>query len=80
MTKHYIVETILKCFSQLVALKAELLNKQSQVQRVRTEGTTVIRKHPSKKKTVPSNAGVEERAKRDEEQKKEEEPTLERVS
>lgn len=60
-------------------MKAELLNKQSQVQRVRTEGNTIVRKQPSKKKTVPSNAGVEARAKRDEDQKKDEEPSLERV-
>ena len=66
----------------MVALKAELLNKQAQVQRSRiAAGSDKIRIRPTKKAVAEPkrNAGVEKRAKLDEDQKKEDEPTLEKV-
>ena len=66
----------------MVALKAELLNKQAQVQRNRiAAGSDKARIRPTKKPAAEPkrNTGVEKRAKHDEEQKKEEEPTLEKV-
>ena len=68
-----------------MALKAELLNKQSEVQRVKSsgQGPTKLRRpagstaagvHPSR------NKGVEERDRADQEQRQQEAPTLERVS
>jgi hypothetical protein len=64
----------------LVALKAELLNKQSQVQKVKTDGFKTIRNHPTKKVVLKQNSGVELRAKRDEEQIAEDQPTLDKVN
>jgi hypothetical protein len=64
----------------LVALKAELLNKQSQVQKVKTNGFKTIRNRPAKKVVLKQNSGVELRAKRDEEQIAEDQPTLDKVN
>ncbi|XP_046654324.1 coiled-coil domain-containing protein 174-like isoform X1 [Daphnia pulicaria] len=64
--------------SSLVALKAELLNKQSQVQKVKTDGFKTIRNRPTKKVVLKQNSGVELRAKRDEEQIAEDQPTLDK--
>jgi hypothetical protein len=64
----------------LVALKAELLNKQSQVQKVKTDGFKTIRNRPTKKVVLKQNSGVELRAKRDEEQIAEDQPTLDKVN
>ncbi len=64
----------------MVALKAELLHKQSLVQRVKTDGIKTIRNRPKNKKTAEKqNSGVESRAKRDEEQEKEDQPSLDKV-
>ena len=64
-----------------MALKAELLNKQAQIQRSKLAGTEKVRIRPTKK--APSeakrNTGVEKRAKRDEEQIEEDRPSLEKV-
>ncbi|KZS11786.1 Coiled-coil domain-containing protein 174 [Daphnia magna] len=65
--------------SSLVALKAELLNKQSQVQKVKQDGFQTIRNRSTRKPVaVKQNSGVEARAKRDEEQKDEDQPTLDK--
>ncbi|KAI9556970.1 hypothetical protein GHT06_016764 [Daphnia sinensis] len=65
--------------SSLVALKAELLSKQSQVQKVKQDGFQTIRNRSTKKTAaVKQNSGVEARAKRDEEQKEEDQPTLDK--
>jgi hypothetical protein len=64
----------------LVALKAELLNKQSQVLKVKTDGFKTIRNRPTKKVVLKQNSGVDLRAKRDEEQKDEDQPNLEKVT
>ncbi|XP_057374445.2 LOW QUALITY PROTEIN: coiled-coil domain-containing protein 174-like [Daphnia carinata] len=65
--------------SSLVALKAELLNKQSQIQKVKQDGFQTIRNRSTKKTAVvKQNSGVEARAKRDEEQKDEDQPTLDK--
>lgn len=61
-------------------MKAELQSKKAQVQSVRYDGTTTIRRQPTKKKAVIKNVGVEARAKLDEEQRKEDEPSLEKVT
>lgn len=64
----------------MVALKAELLNKQSQVQKVKQDGFQTIRNRSTRKPVaVKQNSGVEARAKRDEEQKDEDQPTLDKV-
>ena len=66
---------------QLVALKAELLNKQAQIQRSKLNGTETVRIRPTKK-TAPEpkrNTGVDKRAKQDEEQIEEDRPSLEKV-
>lgn len=64
----------------MVALKAELLSKQYQVQKTKAEGFNTVKSRPIKKKVaVKQNSGVELRAKRDEEQKIEEEPSLHKV-
>lgn len=63
----------------MVALKAELLNKKSQVQKVKTDGFRTIRNRPTKKVVLKQNSGVEQRAKRDEEQKDKDQPSLEKV-
>ena len=50
------------------------------MQRAKTDGVKTIRNRPAKKGILAKqNTGVEIRAKRDEEQKKEEEPSLDKV-
>lgn len=66
----------------MVALKAELLAKQAQIERAKAAGIKVFHQGGETKKvkeTEKKNAGVELRAKRDEEQKREDEPSLEKV-
>lgn len=61
-------------------MKAELLNKQSQVRKVKQDGFHTVRNRSTKKKPIEKqNSGVEARAKRDEEQKEEDQPTLDKV-
>lgn len=64
----------------MVALKAELFSKHSQVQKAKTDGFKTIRNRPTKKVILKQNSGVEQRAKRDEEQKDEDQPSLEKVA
>ena len=64
----------------MVALKAELFSKHSQVQKAKTDGFKTIRNRPTKKVILKQNIGVELRAKRDEEQKDEDQPSLEKVA
>jgi len=65
----------------LVALKAELLNKQAQIQRSKLTGTETVRIRPTKKAAPEPkrNTGVEKRAKQDEEQIEEDRPSVEKV-
>ena len=50
------------------------------MQRAKTDGVKTIRNRPAKKGILAKqNTGVEIRAKRDEEQKKEDEPNLDKV-
>ena len=62
-------------------MKAELLSKQAQVKRAKADGFNTIHSRPAKvKNLVKKNSGVEARAKRDEEQKKVDDPSLDKVS
>ena len=66
-------------FLQLVALKAELLTKQAQIEKARAAGIKVIhrgRENKKIKEPEQKNSGVELRAKKDEEEKREEERSL----
>lgn len=65
-----------------MALKAELLTKQAQVERARAAGINIIHHRGDAKKVKEpekKNAGVDLRSKKDEEEKEEEEPSLEKV-
>ena len=75
--------TYLNFLLKLVALKAELLSKQTEVQRAKsTTGLKSIKRGPLTKRdepTVKKNKGVDSRAKLDEEEKEDERPSLDRV-